>query len=373
LRAEQAGLPAPWRLDWRVPRSRAAAEARWAQGIGAALPREPLPDRRDIAFLLPLFAFGGLEKVAMAQARVLRRHGWRTHLVVAGAQRLDWAPEVAASFDSVTLFQGLGEQRVAYEVGYFGAALSRMPEDAEGARDALGLLADCQVVVNTHAIGCHALAAPLRRLGVRTFAALHLVENAAWDAPYGNPHALAGYEHAYDGILVISEALRGWCIGQGLPREKLTLLRNAPGHATPPARSARAAEDLDALYAWADVLVLPSRFEGVPLVVLEAQRMGCVPLATDVGALGEAVAHGEDGLLVPGTLPEEAIIAGFVDALRALAADRARLLALGERAAARAGALEWDVTMRPWLDRLDALVPLPGAEAAPVQARPAAA
>ncbi|TDG09045.1 glycosyltransferase, partial [Paracraurococcus ruber] len=144
-----------------------------------------------------------------------------------------------------------------------------------------------------------------------------------------------------------------------------------PGFAVEP--PVRAAEDLDALYAWADVLVLPSRFEGVPLVVLEAQRMGCVPLATDVGALGEAVAHGEDGLLVPGTLPEEAIIAGFVDALRALAADRARLLALGERAAARAGALEWDVTMRPWLDRLDALVPLPGAEAAPVQARPAAA
>src|SRR6478609_9147354 len=54
----------------------------------------------------------------------------------------------------------------------------------------------------------------------------------------------------------------------------------------PPVQAAAA---LDALYAWADLLVLPSRFEGVPLVILEAQRMGCAVAATDVGAVAEIV------------------------------------------------------------------------------------
>jgi len=117
--------------------------------------------------------------------------------------------------------------------------------------------------------------------------------------------------------------------------------------------------ELDALYAWADLLVLPSRFEGVPLVILEAQRMGCAVAATDVGAVAEIVADAEDGVLIPSDLPEEAIIARFIETIRALAADRAALRALGGRAAARAGALEWEGCMRELLDRLDALVPPP--------------
>src|SRR6478672_6241303 len=152
-------------------------------GCGSACParcRRPAPGRRDIGFLLPLFAFAGLEKVVMRQARVLRARGWRTHLVVAGALRMDWGPEIAESFDSVTLFQGLGEDRLEFDTGYLGGTTSRMGEDP-GAADALGLLAQCDAVINTHAVGCHALVAPLRRLGTKVFGALHLVERTPWD------------------------------------------------------------------------------------------------------------------------------------------------------------------------------------------------
>ena len=73
--------------------------------------------------------------------------------------------------------------------------------------------------------------------------------------------------------------------------------------ASPWSRRPRRPAQLDALYAWADAVLLPSRFEGVPLIVLEAQRFGCAVVATDVGATAEAIEDGADGFLVPHTSP----------------------------------------------------------------------
>ena len=57
-------------------------------------------------------------------------------------------------------------------------------------------------------------------------------------------------------------------------------------------------EDLARLYSWADVLILPSRWEGAPLVIAECQQFGCIPICTRVGAVEELVDHDIDGLLV---------------------------------------------------------------------------
>lgn len=51
----------------------------------------------------------------------------------------------------------------------------------------------------------------------------------------------------------------------------------------------------------ADVLVLPSRWEGAPLSVLEAQMYGCIPIVTDVGANEEIVEDNVDGCVVDGS------------------------------------------------------------------------
>ncbi len=57
--------------------------------------------------------------------------------------------------------------------------------------------------------------------------------------------------------------------------------------------------DLPDLMAAADLLVLPSRFEGLPLVALEAMAAGLPIVASDAPGNAEMLEHGRSGWLVP--------------------------------------------------------------------------
>jgi glycosyltransferase involved in cell wall biosynthesis len=57
--------------------------------------------------------------------------------------------------------------------------------------------------------------------------------------------------------------------------------------------------DLDALLPWADLVVLPSRTEGLPNVALEAAAAAVPVVATAVGGTPEVVVNGQTGFLVP--------------------------------------------------------------------------
>lgn len=57
--------------------------------------------------------------------------------------------------------------------------------------------------------------------------------------------------------------------------------------------------DVAGLMAASDALVLPSRWEGLPNVVLEAMAAGLPIVATDVDGTSELIENGQTGLLVP--------------------------------------------------------------------------
>src|SRR5690606_18127037 len=47
-----------------------------------------------------------------------------------------------------------------------------------------------------------------------------------------------------------------------------------------------------------DIFLMTSEFEGLPIALLEAMSMECAIFATNVGGVGEAIRHEQDGILV---------------------------------------------------------------------------
>ena len=106
------------------------------------------------------------------------------------------------------------------------------------------------------------------------------------------------------------------------------------------------AEERTALFAWADVVVLPSRFEGLPLTALEAQRCGAVPVLARSGAVEEAVTSGIDGIVVS----QENCVGEMMLTVRQLASDRKMLQRLSAAAAAKVST--WENSAAPFVDRM---------------------
>jgi glycosyltransferase involved in cell wall biosynthesis len=69
-------------------------------------------------------------------------------------------------------------------------------------------------------------------------------------------------------------------------------------------------ERMDSLYDQADVVVLTSRSEGIPLVLMEAMARGKIVLAPAITGIPELVIAGETGFLY-----EAGSLEGFVDRL----------------------------------------------------------
>jgi glycosyltransferase involved in cell wall biosynthesis len=99
--------------------------------------------------------------------------------------------------------------------------------------------------------------------------------------------------------------------GDGSQRAKLDAQASSLGLGAGIVRFLGTRDDVPDLMAAADGLVLPSRWEGLPMVLLEASS-ACLPVvATDVGGNAEVVVDRVTGFLVPSD-DEEALAAAMV-------------------------------------------------------------
>ena len=102
------------------------------------------------------------------------------------------------------------------------------------------------------------------------------------------------------------------------------------------------------LFLSADIFVLPSYYEGQPVVVVEALAAGLPVVCTDCGALYLAVKDGWNGFLIPIARPE-----GLASRLNQLLADDALCRSMGERSRAL---YEESFTLDHFLDRVGRVI-----------------
>ena len=190
---------------------------------------------------------------------------------------------------------------------------------------------------------------------------------------FGAPTLLAigrlDRQKAYDVLLEAFAAAgcraQGWrllIVGSGPERGHLAARAEALGIGAEVTWREHVADPLP-LYAGAEALVLPSRFEGTPNVLLEALACGCPAVVSETaGAAPALVGDQEAGLVVPGE--DSAALAAAIDRLAGDAALRRRLGAAGP---GRVGRFALERVLPAW-DALLAPGPPGASEALPIQA-----
>jgi len=375
-----------WRLPSFAPVARTVAQSN-AGGRPALARRQAGP---QVGFVIQVFSFGGVEKCLVALARALADLGISCHLFIYGDDQSDAAEWMFEPFENIWILKDpalrdWGGSR------YLGTSASTHPGDARMG-DMLGPLTQMDFVVNCGAgVLNHGLAA-LRARGIKTVAWEHIIDSSPYGRPVGTPLITTGYEAGFDRILTCSQQLATQMAALAVPRHKLLPMPNGPGYAAAeiaartapkgairvgflgrfdpqkqverfvevaialrgrfdfsicggavlgaridfpdwlpvaPPRKSRAG--LDAFYASVDVLLMPSRDEGLPLTILEAQRAGVVVLASDVGAVAEAIVHGETGFL----LPADEVVPAAIDTLKHLDQNRTLLAQIAQNAAGK--------------------------------------
>jgi len=101
--------------------------------------------------------------------------------------------------------------------------------------------------------------------------------------------------------------------------------------------------DVADLLELADMFVMPSLWEGLPMALLEAMVAGKAIIASATAGIPEAITNGQEGILVP---PGD--LTALTAALRELLTDRARREELGIAASARS---EQEFTVKVMADR----------------------
>ncbi|WP_165978797.1 glycosyltransferase [Antarcticimicrobium luteum] len=369
--------------------------------------------RTQIAFVVPIADFGGVERVAYQIANTLPGTLYDCHLVCLGSGNMHIPDEFRSAFRTISWYHSDALTKFArgpYLGTFLAAELGR-----KEARIAASLFEGIDVAINCHSSDFYNLAGDLKRAGVLCLDHQHILELTSEGQPVGYPLQSLAFEHACEAILTCSQQLADWFHRNGIPSEKLVKVRNGPGILTRTADLDQVAERVAArnpadeaerplralflgrleyqkgmdrlirlidrtqgdwvewriigkaivtgkehvypsasgieveppLYnsaqvratlAWADVLIHPSRYEGLPLAIIDAMSNGVPVIATDVGAIEEVVLHDRNGFL----LAEDSYVEQAEALLKTLAGDRARVIDMAAAAVAHARNLQWD-------------------------------
>jgi L-malate glycosyltransferase len=143
--------------------------------------------------------------------------------------------------------------------------------------------------------------------------------------------------HAFQKALSTSPELRLWMVGDGSERralERLAVELNISGAVTFWGEQL----DVSRFYSAADVFIMSSHSEGLPLSLLQAFSLGLPAIVTDVGGMAEVVRLADAGFVVPPT--EQGSMASAIVRMTRDKLDRERFSAAGKAAFSRLFTLE---------------------------------
>lgn len=406
-----------WRQPGAIPAIRLYAD-HLAASVGAdhVMPRARHGrERLHVGFAVPGGIDAGVGRVAAALAATLREAGCTTHLFIMASRHCGLGDGLHAAFDSISF---LGADLPAEGAQEFLGQKLALAGDLEGAdKPMLGLLTELDVLVCAHVPMLSAVLGEIRKRGTRVVGHLHALERTRLGRGTGHPYLALAFEHVHDLLLAASPELRDWLHGEGVPEAKLCLLPPAPTLPHDPPGSGAVARNpgalrplliadaaateaaKDALFqlvlatrragmplawqamgdaAWcrrlaplgvarpasmqaalaaSDLLLLPEAAEATGMLVLDAQRLGCVPVLRRDAPAASMLRDGVDGLLLADARAAQALLV-------TLAGDRARLATLAAGAvASAAGAPDWQAASADFRARLAAW--FPGASLSP--------
>jgi len=119
-------------------------------------------------------------------------------------------------------------------------------------------------------------------------------------------------------------------------------------------------ESLCQYYSDADIFLLLSRWEGVPLTILEAMSFGSIVIATDVGGVSEIVEDGNTGFLVDPTQPDDLLIGEVCNIIRDIIQNPRKYDQLRMKAFSKAMDFSWAKSAQILSGAIDSLIAIDG-------------
>lgn len=104
-------------------------------------------------------------------------------------------------------------------------------------------------------------------------------------------------------------------------------------------------KDIKSYFLKSSVLLLPSRWEGMPMIVLEALEMGCSVISFNIDAITPLITDGQEGLVVA----KQEGASGFAQAMLRLSTDEKMRRMLSEKAIEKSSEFSIELIVPQWI------------------------